>query len=47
MRKIGHYVVKAFDCLGNFDGVVVAFKTFLEVNFRKEAGKKTIRKFRG
>lgn len=46
-RRIGHYVVNAFNCLGNFDGVVFAFKTFLEVNFRKEVGKKTIRKFRG
>ena len=45
-RKTRHYVIKAFDCLCNFDGVVFAFKMFLEVNFRKEVGKKKIRKFR-
>ena len=42
-RKTGHYIIKAFDDLCHFDGVVFAFETFLEVNFREEVGKKKIK----
>lgn len=40
-RKFKKNIIKSFDCLCNFDDGVFAFKTFLEVSFRKIAEKKT------
>lgn len=45
-RTIGHCIIKAFHYLCHFDGVVCAFKIFLEANFRKEVEKKKTLKFR-
>ena len=44
-RTVGHCIIKAFHYLCHFDGMVCAFKIFLEVNFRKEVEKKKTLKF--
>lgn len=43
-RRFRKNIIRSFDCLCDFDDVVFAFKTFLEVSFRKIGEKKT--KFR-